>query len=355
VNKPALLLIFILLISVSGCIPVTVGTPSPEVITPTPEPVPETTVLSVPAGEVSPSAARITRRYDWEYGGRNWSVELTVAESLYSYYKEIPRPPTTNYSVYVTHPQDDLEMGTLADEFRDAAGRYGLTEAEQVELVASFVQSLPYTEDTISTAWDEYPRYPIETLVDNGGDCEDTSILLASILYGLGYDVVLLIFPDEHAAVGVAIASGSGTCYHHDGTEYFYIETTATGWGIGDIPEEFFDSSALVYEMQPVPILTHEWEGSGAGNTVDLTITVTNLGSGPAEGIYVLAGFDAGDDRLWNAVESQPFDLGIDRSATVTVTMNAPPGEHTRILVQIIYEGSAVDESYSEWLDIPGY
>jgi hypothetical protein len=35
--------------------------------------------------------------------------------------------------------------------------------------------------------------------------------------------------------------------------------------------------------------------------------------------------------------------------------MKAPSGEHTRILVQIIYDGSAVDESYSEWVDIPGY
>lgn len=342
-----------MLLSVAGCLPGTVVTPSPEMTPPTPEP--EPTILSVPIGEVSPSDAVIERSYSWEYHRRDWTVKLEIAGSLYSFYKEIPRPPTTNYSVYVTHPMDDLEMGTLADEFREAAGRFGLTEIEQVELAASFVQSLPYTEDTVTTAWDEYPRYPVETLVDNGGDCEDTSILLASILHSLGYQVVLIIFPDEHAAVGVAAAGAHGASYSYDGTDYFYLETTGSGWGVGDIPDEFQGKPAVIYDMQPVPILTHDWEGSGTGSSVELTVTVTNLGSGSAGGVYILAGFDAGEDRLWNATESRPFDLGLDQSATVTLTLKAPPGEHTRILVQIIYNGNAVDESYSEWFDTPGY
>lgn len=304
-----------------------------------------------PVGEVPPSAAYITRRYTWDYDGRQWSIELQIAEGLYSFYKEIPRPPTTNYSVYVTHPLDDAEIGSLADEFRDAARQRRFSAAEQVALAAAFVQSLPYTEDTVTTTYDEYPRYPVETLIDNGGDCEDTSILLAAILDSLGYDVVLIIFPDQHAAVGVAVDGVAGTYYEQAGTKYFYLETTDTGWGIGQVPDDVQGLTAHIFNMEPVPILTHEWDGTVTGEVVELEVMVSNLGSGVASGIYILAGFDAGSGQLWNAGESEPFTLGLDESVSVEMNLRAPRGERTRIVVQVVYNGSAVDESYSEWFD----
>jgi len=79
-----------------------------------------------------------------------------------------------------------------------------LTESEKVNLLISFVQSLPYTFDNVSTPFDEYPRFPIETLVFGGGDCEDTSILTSALLYEMGYDVIL-INPPGHMAVGINI------------------------------------------------------------------------------------------------------------------------------------------------------
>ena len=41
---------------------------------------------------------------------------------------------------------------------------------EKVNLVITFVQSLPYTSDSVTTAFDEYPQYPMETLVEYGGN-----------------------------------------------------------------------------------------------------------------------------------------------------------------------------------------
>lgn len=278
-------------------------------------------------------------------------MELAIAKALYSYYKEIPRLPTTDYSVYVTHPLDDLNIGHLADEFRSATQQQDFGEDEKAEFVAAFVQGLTYTADTVTTGHDEYPRYPLETLVDNGGDCEDTAILLAAILHSLGYDVVLIAFPDEHSAVGVAVAGVSGTYFEHNGTQYFYLETTNTGWGIGQIPDDLKGLTANIYNMTPNPILTHDWDGMISGRSAELEITVNNLGSGPATDTYILAGFDAGDGKLWNAEESETFTLGLDESITVSLTLQAPREEHTRVVIQIIYDGNAVDESYSEWLD----
>ena len=74
---------------------------------------------------------------------------------------------------------------------------------------------MPYTVDDETTPWNEYPRYPVETLFDRGGDCEDTSILTATILYEMGYDVALLILEDDnHCAIGISGGEGVfGTYY----------------------------------------------------------------------------------------------------------------------------------------------
>ena len=79
-------------------------------------------------------------------------------------------------------------MGELADD----AG-YSRTEIPYIAM--AFVQSLPYVSDSVSSGYDEYPRFPFETLYHGGGDCEDSSILLASILYDMGYGVALIELP----------------------------------------------------------------------------------------------------------------------------------------------------------------
>jgi len=49
-----------------------------------------------------------------------------------------------------------------------------------IENALAFVQkSVSYQLDP---AGSEYPRYPVETLVDGVGDCEDSAILYASIV-----------------------------------------------------------------------------------------------------------------------------------------------------------------------------
>jgi hypothetical protein len=244
-----------------------------------------------------------------------------------------------------------LYLGQLVTEIQETARQQSFSEFETLGFAASFVQSLPYVSDNVSTAYDEYPRYPIETLVDNGGDCEDTSILMASLIKAMGYGVVLLSFP-QHVAVGVAGGEGVyGTYWEYAGRKYYYLETTGTGWEIGDIPKEYKTAQANLYDMKPVPILTHTWESMGRGGVLDLQVIVSNLGSATAQGVYIFAGFDAGNDQMWNPQQSSQFQVGVDEKVTVTISLRVPSGEHTRVVVQVVYNGYAVDESYSEWFD----
>ena len=271
---------------------------------------------------------------------------------LYDYYREIPRLPTRNYSVYITHPSDDVYLSGLVAELKRTASGKGFDDLETVGFVTAFVQSLPYSTDSVSTAYDEYPRYPIETLVDNGGDCEDTSILTASLLHNLGYEVSLILFPDEHCAVGVADIEGlQGAYFRHNGEDYYYLETTNTDWKVGQMPEELNGIETYIYDMTPVPILTHEWNGKTRGNIAELEITVENMGTQVAEDVHIVAGFDAGEGKLWNVEESDIFDLPANHIIVITIRLNMPSEKHTRIVIQIIDDGYAVSESYSEWFE----
>jgi hypothetical protein len=103
------------------------------------------------------------------------------------------------------------------------------------EFVVSFVQTIPYESDDIISK-DGYPRFPIETLFDKGGDCEDTTYLAASILINFGIDVVLVDFP-THIGLGVACSNCVGKYYVYNSRRYYYLETTGRNYGLGDLPE----------------------------------------------------------------------------------------------------------------------
>ena len=253
--------------------------------------------------------------------------------------------------MYVTHPYDDSYIDMLVAEIEDAVQQSGFSDYETIEFAAAFVQSLPYTVDLVTTSFDEYPRYPIETLVDNGGDCEDTSILLASIIDAMGYGVVLIKFSD-HVAIGIKGGENvTGTYWEYGNSRYYYLETTGEGWRIGQLPEEYEGVSAYVYPLVPIPILTHEWTTSPEGYFVLLEVKVSNVGTATANDVYVYAGFDAGNDLLWNPEQSTPTDLETDYVLTVRLYIRVPLEEHTRLVVQIVMDGYAVDESYSKWVD----
>ncbi len=333
--------------------------PPPTAIEPPPEPV--KVIRQAPE-----STGVITRRYVWPFSGKEWTAELQIPEALYSYYNGLPRPPTENYSLYVTHPSDDEYIRSLADDIEKIAQREGFRYPQTVEFVTAFVQSLPYTVDSVTTPYDEYPRYPVETLVDNGGDCEDTSILLASLLNSMGDGVVLVIFPETtstYGHVGVGILGSEdmrGAYFEVEGQRYFYIETTGSGWSTGSIPEEYKGVTARIYTMVPIPVLTHRWEAAIKEHLIDsqvteciveLKVTVENQGSAPADNVHILAGFDAGVGKVWEPVESQPFDLPVEQGVSITLTLEAPLGKHTRLVIQIIDDNHAVDESCSEWFD----
>lgn len=120
------------------------------------------------------------------------------------------------YLAITNDPQLEDVYSKLTGFFKTYAAAHSLTDDEYIELVTAYVQSIPYSTSGLCT------KFPVETVIDGLGDCDDKSTLLAGLLSYAGFDTALLSF-DNHMACAVKT----------DGGFYVPIETTAVMY-IGD-------------------------------------------------------------------------------------------------------------------------
>ncbi len=305
--------------------------------------------LDIPTLVSVPDEA-ITRKFTWKYGGIDWHWEAEISKQLYQTLHDKPRPRAENSSVYVTQSLDDEFFQKLASALRAEGEKLGLTKDQMVELAISFVQSLPYSYDIDTTGLEEYKRYPIETLADGTGDCEDTAYLLAELLRTMNYDAILLYYSGEHTAVGVADSGNMyGSYYEYRGNRYFYVESTGEGWKIGAVPEAYI-KKATVWELVPVPTLGCErFRWPDFSGTMPLELTVYNDGTAPALGVKVYAFLDAGDGKCY-ADASTMIDIPPEETRTVTLMLKLPGQPvQTRVGYRIFYNDFKVYEGFSDW------
>jgi hypothetical protein len=248
------------------------------------------------------------RSYAWDYGGLTWTFELRIPDEVYARFHGAERPVRNfdedgvrvrqmAYDIFVTTPDDDAYIDELAARLQEAADEEGWSTDETLSFALAFVQSLTYTQDAVTAGYDEYPRYPLETLVDEGGDCEDTSILYASLVQALGYGAVLLS-PPAHMGVGVAAQVSDGRTIMVGSQPYLYAETTGHGWRIGEVPDEYAGTEMEVFDLVPQPLFTLDVEyGAVEGGIQALTLTAHAVGSADATGIEMFAGIAAADGR----------------------------------------------------------
>ena len=190
------------------------------------------------------------RRYVWNFKGKSYTVLMTIDIERYNSYDGKER-----YDIPQLVEEGRTTIGNLTREFQNVfKQRREWSKQDRVDFVLSFVQSLPYTLDDVTTGYDEFRRYAIETLIEGGGDCEDTTILVGAILRGLGEKTVLIVTPG-HIALGVS-GNFTGTSVTYNGTEYYYCETTGTGWTVGDLPASSGTTVTNIVPLAPSKIGT---------------------------------------------------------------------------------------------------
>ena len=194
-----------------------------------------------------PSNTRQTigRRYVWNFKRRPYTVLMTIDLEKYNSYSGKER-----YDIPKLVEEGRTTIGSLTREFqRIFEQNRNWNRQDRVDFVLSFVQSLPYTLDDVTTGYDEFRRYAVETLIEGGGDCEDTTILVAAILRGLG-EKTALIFTPGHIALGVS-GDFTGSSLTYNGIKYFYCETTGTGWTVGKLPASVGKTVEVIVPLSP--------------------------------------------------------------------------------------------------------
>lgn len=274
-------------------------------------------------------------KHNWRYNEVEWSCKLSIPMELYDYYQHRTHVGD-DFSHYVLSEYDRECVRDLVQSFRVGGEKYGLSETDNVYNVINFVQSLQYMYDRESKQEDDYVRYPVETLVDGVGDCEDMVILAASILYEMGNKVLLVNLPD-HLALAVACEeSFPGTYYEYEGLRYYYLEMTNTGWNLGQIPDLYKNTAAKLIPIINKPVVflqscryQHEAYWSLV-STVDINLrcSISNLGPGKTDDMVLHVLFKPYETST-HIIKEQWFQLvdlpeGGSAEYEVTVPLHRP-------------------------------
>ena len=222
---------------------VTVGPSALPTSTPTPtiEPTIENTPVPQPSCSTEVSSVIPTpppdeqwyyENFSWTYKDVQWNFNVQISQTIYDFYKYDSDHHSENFSEYALTSEDKSFLQDVTTKLKVNGESYGYSDYDNAMNVLTFVQSIPYVENSTDP---EYTKYPIETLKEDQGDCKDKAILAAAMLHEMGYEVVLLQF-QQHLAVGIDI-SANGTYFEYNGTQYYYAETTSVNWDIGNMPD----------------------------------------------------------------------------------------------------------------------
>ena len=293
-----------------------------------------------------------TKQFSWNYFGPR-KVTIPIPEYLYEYHSGLDRINDDDYSHYVFNPYDDDYIDIILDSIMT---EFSGTIVQNINYITSFVQTIEYKSDSEENNSFEYPRYPIETLYDGQGDCEDKAILTASFLYSLGYDVALLRLPN-HMAVGVKLGEEEIPNYDYYIEDYYFLETTTKGNTCGNVPNEYkqYNETATIYTITSRPLLLHEWNdgtitiytNTEIGDFVKLITIVENLGITTAKNIIVEGAFVTLSGDKTNYESKIISELEPNEKKKISLSIDIPKGTITHFKTRIYLDNKIVDEQES--------
>jgi hypothetical protein len=207
----------------------------------------------------------------WQFEGAEVRLSVPVDAAVYQgaktaqksalFFKEIDELEwiPAYYRAFVDEPSQEPLFELMIRDLRGLRDSLGLDSDRYAELIVSAVQSLDYRTDPVYLE----PKFPVETVGDVNGDCDDKTLLAAALLAREGYDVAILLFEDEqHVALGIRT---NGSTF--GGSGYALVETTTPtlfGW----VPDRL--NGGIILESEPMVIPIGEGRGTyGAGRQVD--------------------------------------------------------------------------------------
>lgn len=216
---------------------------------------------------------------DSPHGSMYYRLNVVVSQFLYEYYHEKSHRLSSNHDFakfvtpYALQPIADSLWEIYTDDEDFANG------------VLMIVHQIPY-EETLPV------KYPVETIVENKGDCDLFSYIASSIMKAGGLDVVLLYYESEaHMNVGVHLSHAPhnvrGQAYYvtYNNVQYHIAECTGddwkNGWRVGECPDDLNHASPEVITLEN----SDQWVSGQVSSsyetlkqsTISLTISSMNV------------------------------------------------------------------------------
>lgn len=191
------------------------------------------------------------KTYTWQFENQKYIALMAIDEQSYNRIRNNKKKRMYNHRHFAPMVYKGVEsLKELIRELNRVIPQ-SWSEERKVNFVLAFVQAVVYENDQ-TTGYDEYYKYPTETLAESRGDCEDTSMLFACILSGLGFELALFDLP-RHLAVGVkGNFTGWRVSYKND--NYYFCETTNRSYTLGMMSKRYRNVNVTVIPITPTPV-----------------------------------------------------------------------------------------------------
>lgn len=183
-------------------------------------------------------------------GSKQYKLNVAVAQSLFEYYlgKDHKQTSVRDFSKFVTPYALKPISDKLWEIYRD--------HEDFANGVLMIVHQIPYSATLPA-------KYPVETIVENSGDCDLFSYIAASIMKAGGLSVILLYYEDQnqaHMNLGVHLPNppryARTPAYYvtYNGVHYYIAECTGgdwrKGWRVGECPEDLMQATPQMIELE---------------------------------------------------------------------------------------------------------
>ena len=231
------------------------------------EPEEETSEVKNPDGDIA-------RTYVWDLDQRHASHKVHGDLTLYFSARDIKDIQQCNpffaqrkdksdkayilemYGFLIEHKPMLARVRYIAAYINKTAQKHNLTPLEKMQFTLDFIQEpniqFTFNRDCKSiNYYDDYIRYPDETLYEKKGDCNSKSLLAAMLFHVMGYNVLYMASRKyQHAAIGIEVSlvnlmegwygsmdSIEKITVIENGKRYIYCETTGDRFVIGSTME----------------------------------------------------------------------------------------------------------------------
>ena len=218
---------------------------------------------TLPDVEISDGdAPEITFTQHWTArDGSDCAVTVTYPAAFYltlalkgRYYHFGEREHYYYHLYYCNEPHSRALLADIAGQITEICEGYDGDTLDLIYEAVHFVESIPYMLDSDSVGFEEYPKYPIETFTDGGGDCEDTAFMVSALLRELGFQTYLLKYP-HHLAAGISgIELPDAEELLYEDTVVYFIESTGYYKTLGNIPETYQEITPYFIPLAEYPV-----------------------------------------------------------------------------------------------------